>query len=400
MQQISTYGWYDYTDDKGSMVNRITGQSLIFESCLELDANVMNLGSWSERASLPPVKLKLDAARIPKIYRYRYRYKDSEVDMPVVFEKAQGVLLDYHDMFLMVPTYGLWRRLDDFLTDALQCWLPGADESMRVILYVNGGYRQGVWDSTFRRRYLERNKLHLSDMSKGNICEPYVSSLGRPTPSKWLYNDYAPPHQLPKLPVFLDDGFDVNFLGQESILPHIEGKVPYLSRTDGKAFIFPSGSHLVPRRGHGSISRVYYTYVDEELCFVFGTNNIYEIEPRYVKLYVFRQQPPERHFFATNVYGLIEDRSYRSPMSAGSYLNYRVWLDFTHVLLDAWPMWNRSSKVSRELIWPELVERQEAGAPRIYAGDFGKAIHGGFKAGHSHSFYNLKYSLESIRRGI
>ncbi|HLG84697.1 MAG TPA: hypothetical protein VKY22_27140 [Bradyrhizobium sp.] len=50
------------------------------------------------------------------------------------------------------PPYGVWRRVDDFLTDALACWPAHAQTGAKPgRIAFNGGWLNGSWTSTFYR---------------------------------------------------------------------------------------------------------------------------------------------------------------------------------------------------------------------------------------------------------
>jgi hypothetical protein len=102
----------------------------------------------------------------------RFEYQDRDVRFPLLIEwrnvpsKVDSRLLvwrvDYIRSAMLwraetnaqqaFPPYGAWRRVDDFLTDALACWPGHAQTGAKPgAIAFNGGWLNGSWTNTFYR---------------------------------------------------------------------------------------------------------------------------------------------------------------------------------------------------------------------------------------------------------
>jgi len=102
----------------------------------------------------------------------RFEYRDRDIRFPLLIEwrnvpsTAGGRLLvwrvDYIRSAMLwcaetnaqqaFPPYGVWRRVDDFLTDALACWPTHAQTGAKPgSIAFNGGWLNGRWTNAFYR---------------------------------------------------------------------------------------------------------------------------------------------------------------------------------------------------------------------------------------------------------
>jgi hypothetical protein len=93
------------------------------------------------------------------------------------------------------PPYGVWRRVDDFLTDALACWPTHARTGAQPGRIVfNGGWLNGSWTSTFYRSVWAFTPARQStDAFQSTTME---SLTARP-PSPWRLLPPGPPESPP-----------------------------------------------------------------------------------------------------------------------------------------------------------------------------------------------------------
>ena len=94
----------------------------------------------------------------------------------------------------LYPSYGLWRRIDDCVSDAL-CFWPQRDiiGLLPKRILVAGGWVNGEWSDLWERMY-----CHWLDRVSGNkkteylpaeLTEPWLFPLDEPAPSPWISYD-------------------------------------------------------------------------------------------------------------------------------------------------------------------------------------------------------------------
>ena len=133
-------GWWTFDGETQTLINRVSDQRIRFESAVD------DAGSLLHPPASGPARL-------------RFSYQDAEVRYPVLmtarYETYGGAGFDHGDSRRLslswsinhlasamewrrahgadaeIPPYGLWRRVDDALFDALACWL--ASPSMNAV---------------------------------------------------------------------------------------------------------------------------------------------------------------------------------------------------------------------------------------------------------------------------
>jgi hypothetical protein len=93
------------------------------------------------------------------------------------------------------PPYGVWRRLDDFLTDALACWPTHARTGAKPgRIAFNGGWLNGSWTSAFYRSVWASTRLrHSTDAFQSAAMEPLTAN----PPAPWRLQPPGPPESPP-----------------------------------------------------------------------------------------------------------------------------------------------------------------------------------------------------------
>jgi hypothetical protein len=257
-------GWFEYSEEPFSITNYLTGQKLVFSAGRRKNAgNVVMLDLL---------------------------YSDTEISRLIVLEFARpseknrfSLFLDYNKIFTEPPAYGYWRRLDDFLTDALQSW-PELFEFIAQPyelkfanrLLIMGGWHHAHWQPEFKRDYRgenlfrrqaaraveERNTpvqagaltaaaataMLSGESSDYTICMPCVCPLDMPIPKQWHYVDSSiirlptsipfkmSPHELPKDTARLDheiiSPLNIPYLAQNTPVQGFQGLTPFLESAD------------------------------------------------------------------------------------------------------------------------------------------------------------------------
>lgn len=130
---MKRYGWFEYGERPREITNFLTGQKL---TVLTGDISTPNLD-------------------------LKCVYSDSELQQTVhisIFREScfsgGRIELDYGNAFSESLAYSHWRRLDDFLLDALTCWPDFLFNGVNGALWVIGGWCNGRWEPKFKRFYL------------------------------------------------------------------------------------------------------------------------------------------------------------------------------------------------------------------------------------------------------
>ncbi|CAI9120183.1 hypothetical protein [Brytella acorum] len=166
---------------------------------------------------------------------------------------------------LAVP-YGLWRRVDDCVIDALLCW-PDTEEigQKPVGLKISGGWFNGAWLPALRR-YVNPVRRD-SVIGKSAAHAPFVERLDAVAPS-WIYID-AP--VTVDAPIRLSGEVKLDrsrfYLPESAELSGFEGRMPAMRRNDGGAVVLPSesGSYLLCGVDYRPIAQ--FLYADENAFF-------------------------------------------------------------------------------------------------------------------------------------
>ncbi|MDZ7922443.1 hypothetical protein [Rhodoferax sp.] len=212
---MKKYGWFEYQEDPLRIRNYLTGQQLVISSMNEESGVTAYVG----------------------------RYTDGELDQLVRFsfgnnaQNTKEFRFDYGDFLSEPPSYGHWRRIDDFIADALLCWPEYLEEMDRFFLCITGGWRSGVWQPQFRREFSSRKSGKPDQLTQYIIAEPYVIPLETPAPSAWRLVDVdhcatKASLKFERLPVS-----NVPYLSRNSPVEGFQGLVPFLERDDRAAYI-------------------------------------------------------------------------------------------------------------------------------------------------------------------
>ena len=153
--------WWTFDAQTQTLLNRASGQRVRF------DGAVADAGTLLRRPASGPTRM-------------RFSYEDAEVRYPLLVtsrsESYGSPGYDHRDrgrqslswsidhvasaeqwrrssgIDAEIPPYGLWRRVDDALFDALACWPPTeatGPEPSRIDAW--GGWVNGTWSPRLRR---------------------------------------------------------------------------------------------------------------------------------------------------------------------------------------------------------------------------------------------------------
>jgi hypothetical protein len=368
---MKRYGWFEYGETPIEITNYLTGQRLAVISGYSLTPN-------------------LDLKCV---------YSDAELQQPVhisIFREncSSGgrIEMDYGDVFSVPPAYSHWRRLDDFLLDALSCWPEFVLNALWGSLIITGGWRSGCWEPKLKRLFLAGKSKTPEQLKNYPIAEPYVYPLDKTTPGRWRYSDVELPAVKAELMFERDAPLFIPYLSAKAPICGFQGSVPFLEREDKGAYLFPAKLEPASDRGEDPMTYLWYTYVDENVFFTFRTTPWQNVELFYCKDYGFRRFPPEKEFWVTDAMGnLIPGNTPRNPENIharSSYLSYRAWLQVMTSINDAWPMWRnppRKMEIDASVILRKYYGRT------AYVGEYGSAIRYGFSAGMRNTDFRLQF---------
>ena len=367
---MKKYGWFEYQEDPLRIRNYLTGQQLVISSMNEESGATAYVG----------------------------RYTDGELDQLVRFsignnaQKTKEIRFDYGDSFSEPPPYGHWRRIDDFIVDALLCWPKYLEEMDRFFLCTTGGWRSGVWQPQFRREFSSRKSGKPDQLTKYIIAEPYVIPLETPAPPAWRLVDVdnsatEASLKFERLPVS-----NVPFLSRNIPVEGFQGLVPFLERDDKAAYIIFSKLQPASFRGEDPETHLYYTYIDQDIFFRFRSHPSNGLELGTCIAYGFREFPPRREIWTTKPLGEPvpgdDPRPVGNVLSDFSHLSYSVWLRALHTIGDAWTAWGAPRKrveVDKQIELPSNLGRSGC------IGDYGPRTTDGFSGGMRNSWFEVRY---------
>lgn len=367
---MTRYGWFEYEQKPRRIRNYLTGQQLIVKSVSE-HKNLTN---------------------------FDCQYSDSEITLSVRFlthqdpKRPPGINVDYREIFSDLPSYGQWRRIDDFLVDALLSW-PELDDTMRKYgVHTTGGWRSGVWQSEFCRQFSGGKIGTPEQLTNYIIAEPYVIPLETLPPVNWSLVDVKTPVTEVNLKFELLTDSNVPYLSRNSPVAGFQGLVPFLERNDKAAYILFSSLEPFSNRGEDPMTLLYYTYVDQDVFFTFRSHPFYGLEIGSCTNYGFREYPPLRELWTTKPLGELvpwnQSRSAKDVLSKFSDLSYPVWLRTLHAIGDSWTAWGSTRKkieIDKHISLPNTYGRVG------FIGDYGPTTTGGFIAGMKNTWFQLRY---------
>lgn len=263
---VKTIGWWRFDPETHSLINWLSGQRVLFE------------GSASD----------------PPFTRMRFSYIDHQVRCPVLVTArvnpdphgASGISPNGQISHALIwsidhlasmaawrqganadaeaPPYGLWRRVNDCLFDALPCWpkteltgyMPGRIDAW-------GGWWNGTWSPDLRVRcggYGDNEK----PPEKG--VEPYLEPLDS-TPLSWVFVD-AQEATPGVTPAGIHKGPSGVAYLPRTPLTGFETAMPHLLRSDRQALMFPYGvDGRFDRDGYYQADAKFF-YADEDTFFI------------------------------------------------------------------------------------------------------------------------------------
>ncbi len=270
---LDQIGWWTFVKETQTLINRASDQRVRFESLVD------DAGSLLHPPASGPARL-------------RFSYEDAEVCYPVLvtarYDAYGGPGFDHGDSDRLslswsidhsasavewrrscgtraeIPPYGLWRRVDDALFDALACWPPSeavGPEPSRIDSW--GGWFNGEWSPRLRRVGAGRAERKTSVESG---LRPFLEPLGSP-PLSWQFVDAHKVVSCAALAGVRTLRSGRYFLPADAALTGFENAIPHLRRSDGKAVMFPYQIRSSLDKDGYYVARTQFFYADEDLFF-------------------------------------------------------------------------------------------------------------------------------------
>ncbi|MBC5768093.1 hypothetical protein [Ramlibacter albus] len=358
----ASYGWFNYEPAPHRITRPATGQRLTIAP-----------SNGSEEA-----------------FDVTYADADFQCPLRIVVVRREHYLpfrtLEYPAWFSEPRHYGHWRRVDEFLVDALLCWPVMAGEPAATGLTIIGGWRSGKWQPHLKRGF--RGGWAATQATKERpytVAEPALIPLDLPMPPQWRVVDVDWPRTEARLESVRHEN-GVAILPRGERVSGFQGRVPFLAREDGAAFIFFSKLEPQTYRDGEPETHLHYTYVDEDFFFTFASAPRWSLSLGLDSDYGYRVTPPPREVWPADMYGNLQP--WDAAVRGFSWLGYRAWRRVYDTLHDAWPAWGptpRPVKVGPEVNLPAHYGRIG------YIGNYGPGTSHGYTAGMPDSGYTAWY---------
>jgi hypothetical protein len=346
---LQTIGWWVFDPETETLVNRISAQRVRFEGIAE--------GNAPPSPASGPVRLRFsyeDAeTRYPVLLTARYEtYGGPGYDHGEPQRRTLGWSIDHPGSAAEwrrqsgagdeIPPYGLWRRVDETLFDALTCW-PNTEATGPGPYRVDswGGWLNGAWSPRLRRVAEGRAK---DAVPVENAIQPYLEPLAS-EPLSWRFVDAQEAAAAAGLAGVRKLRGGRYFLPREAPLTGFETAIPHLRRSDGEAVMFPCGIRSrLDRDGFYSPSPRFF-YADEDVFFQLDGEG-----------HKYGSSPGTWEFELDELYDLGTRRDPReTPIRAASLVRRRKVYDFRSPLLQPLPRLAQSltaALIDGWLAWP------------------------------------------------
>lgn len=253
----TVYGWWDWDAEGPGLVNRVTGERVVFigrayePDLLPADRTWLRFDYLHRDLTFPFLVERLDPADCPTQCRAFFKAKPDGQAWRVDYFYSSALWRRMPDGNESNPPYGHWRRVDDCISDALACW-PAVDDfstNLSETLYLTGGWLNGSWNEG-----ISRTEGRLVDQKGRDTEEDYTSwlfPLDETAPSAFEFHGWAPPFSRSgplqvENPVLLEglafDDPELRFrpgLPEQTDLTQLAGKTAYLLSQDKRRLLYP-----------------------------------------------------------------------------------------------------------------------------------------------------------------
>jgi hypothetical protein len=324
-------GWWSIDPEATCIGNVASGQQVKLDTAFRIE-------NWGEE-------------------NWHFSYRDREVEYPVLVrrtfeqEKFGGTAavleIDHGESAKLwreranrledTPPYGLWRRVDEAVVDALCCWNELGGLTKNVQVHALGGWFNGAWNGTWRRRF--SGARYDPTGPAWPLAQPILEPLDSAAPPPWQFVNHAKDVTRADLANVRREPGYMPVLPRGAPLEGFQGQTPYLIRADEKAALFPA---FASRRWVNS------SYPDFEDYYVGVGHFIYANEDTFLTC----PFDPKRSSFWTNWQVELGARTERDAALSRSEdiakwplagpTGFAVWRRLAFDLLQSWPNWRGS----------------------------------------------------------
>ncbi len=271
------FGWWKAVARERMLVNRVSGQRVRRVGRTQ-DADAPADQVWlrfeyedKEGVRFPLLVRQVELRELGCTWRRGANRQALVVDYErsaALWRHETGAAADY-------PSYGLWCRVDDCITDALPCW-PRMTSQDRILfsVFVVGGWLNGTWRSDFRRAFFaldrkcfEPGSTHYKKYHNGKLHNggpvykaecPTLLPLDMAPPPPWRFHPFSP-KPVPDGGTQPGMDYNVRFANERQVVPFsshgltvppelpltgFEGRTPYMRSIDGRRVVFVSSAHF------------------------------------------------------------------------------------------------------------------------------------------------------------
>jgi hypothetical protein len=376
MKQV--FGWWHLDAESRSLVNTVTHERIRFSDSRLVDQPGGVLGSVQ-------LEYEHETIRYPLVAEIVSKLDDTARQWQINHNHSANQWRRENKSDLGYPPFGLWRRVDDCVTDVLACWPHVIVNSFPTIVAF-GGWRNGAWDAAmFRSIETIKESVHKTLYAPvTNDDSAALFRIDEPPASPFQFHPFpeslVSPHQkkMPEIaaPLFLE-GLTRSpepalkmttklhnhvyhlILPPERKLSGFQGRTAYLLSEDGRRVLYPydgtSEETARKRSGHlASASAFRFFYADSSVvCDTFASHKHDSWHFR-VGASGFGRRSTEvdpsldlATLWVDGVQGGIQSRFY------GCFASRRLSLHLMWAIIDGWSNWQgtnaRNSKWAADL---------------------------------------------------
>jgi hypothetical protein len=223
-----------------------------------------------------------DSERLSYSNGFLFEYEDEELCLPLFVWNSKNPgnwVLDYKKSAELwrvsnhieadTPPFGLWKRVDTCVTDALQCWPENALTGIAPgTLHGIGGWVNGKWRQGFLRQW---KAAHNREILSSDYPIQEIELINLETQPAHIWNFVEAPCAIfPDLDYLAQLPNGLRYLPPERPLSGYEKKISHLQRSDKKSVIFPAGLDSYRYESSAEyLPGAYFLYADEDVLFYF-----------------------------------------------------------------------------------------------------------------------------------
>ena len=192
---IDIFGWWAFDPDTIALINKVTGERVRFVARMTGEFAPAE-GEWlqfqyeHDGLSYPVL---VEVAEIEYFYNSHTRNTKRGLGWQLDHIRSAELWKKEQPSHNSNPGYGVWRRVDDCLTDALRFW-PDATSAGRLPdrFLVSGGWLNGAWSALWERVYLpspDNFKGVFAEFNAENLQKKWLFPLNEESHSEWIFHN-------------------------------------------------------------------------------------------------------------------------------------------------------------------------------------------------------------------